>query len=143
MVAKLRHLPLVVYTKNHDDYVGGGIVAKHLASAGAKVEFTTVTGNDKFKDMLSGEMKKNKIKLNLIVDNNRPTTNKNTIIAGDYRLLSANMLDNRSIDKTTFEKIISFIRRGNNNSVILSDFRHAYLIKIRYHQYQIYFQENF
>ena len=44
--------------------------------------------------MLSGEMKKNKIKLNLIVDNNRPTTNKNTIIAGDYRLLRVNMLDN-------------------------------------------------
>ena len=112
--------------QNHDDYVGGaGIVAKHLASAGAKVEFTTITGNDKFKDMLSDEMKKNKIKLNLIVDTNRPTTNKNTIIAGDYRLLRVNMLDNRSIDKKTLEKIISFIKKGNGNSVILSDFRHG------------------
>jgi len=112
--------------EKHDDYVGGaGIVAKHLKKAGADVIFTTVTGDDSYKRFLVNEMKKNKVKLNLIVDKNRPTTNKNTIIADTYRLLRINTYDNRSIDKATLMKIVDFIKKTKADSVILSDFRHG------------------
>jgi rfaE bifunctional protein kinase chain/domain/rfaE bifunctional protein nucleotidyltransferase chain/domain len=112
--------------ENHEDYVGGaGIVAKHLKKAGAEVTFTTVTGEDSYKKLLVNEMKKNKIKLNLIVDKNRPTTNKNTIIADKYRLLRINTLDNRSIDKAILTKITNFTKKTKADSVILSDFRHG------------------
>ena len=55
-----------VLYQERNDYVGGaGIVAKHLSSAGAKVYFTTVLGNDELKNFILDEMKKSKFQLML------------------------------------------------------------------------------
>ena len=64
------------------NYTGGAsIVSKHLKKAGAEVCFTTILGSDELKNFVISEMKRNKIKLNAIIDKTRPTTNKNTIVA--------------------------------------------------------------
>ena len=44
--------PSVLYQEKRDYIGGAGIVARHLESAGAKVTFTTVLGNDKLKDFV-------------------------------------------------------------------------------------------
>src|SRR5215831_15227774 len=80
------------------DYIGGaGIVAKHLRAAGADVTFSTVVGEDSLKDFVLEGLSKAGVECKAIVDKSRPTTNKNAIVAGGYRLLKVDTLDNRSI----------------------------------------------
>ena len=108
-------------------YVGGaGIVAKHIASAaGANVTFATVLGNDNLREYVEKDIKKNKIKLKKIIDKARPTTNKNVITNGAYKLLKLDYIDNRSINDNTLKKLISEISTFSGDAVIFSDFRHG------------------
>ena len=108
------------------DYTGGAaIVAKHLKKAGANVTFTTMLGNDKLKEFAIREMKKSKIKLNYIIDKNRPTTNKNTIAASGYNLLKIDKVDNQPISLIILNKIKDFIVKEKTDIIIFSDFRHG------------------
>ena len=68
----------------------------------ANVTLTTVL-NDKLKNFVFKEFKKNKIKINGIIDKTRPTTN--TIIANGYKLLKIDKVDNQPISDKIFEKI--------------------------------------
>jgi cytidyltransferase-like protein len=87
-----------VLYERRDDYIGGAaIVAEHLRAAGAKVTFSTVLGEDSFKQFVLDGMAKSDIECNAIIDPTRPTTNKNAIVTGGYRLLKIDTLDNRSI----------------------------------------------
>ena len=62
----------------HTDYVGGaGIVAKHIKSTGADVTFTTLLGDDDYKDFVLKDLKDCGVKCNAIIDPTRPTTQKN------------------------------------------------------------------
>ena len=82
------------------DYVGGAaVVAKHLRAAGADVTFSTVLGEDDYKDFVVADLVKCNVKVKPIIDATRPTTNKNAIIAESYRLLKIDTLDNRSISE--------------------------------------------
>ena len=89
--------PSVLYQEKTDYTGGAAIVAKHLKYAGANVHFTTILGNDHFKEFITEEMKKSKIKLNGVIDKTRPTTNKNTIVATNYKLLKIDKVDNHPI----------------------------------------------
>ena len=117
--------PSVSYQEK-TDYIGGaGIVAKHLKYAGANVHFTTILGNDPLKDFVLSEMDKSKIKINAIIDNTRPTTNKNTIISNGYKLLKIDKFDNHPISEKILNKIKNSIIKQKTDAVIFSDFRHG------------------
>ncbi len=108
------------------DYVGGaGIVAKHLNETGSNVFFTSVIGNDELGRFAQNDLKKHKINSNFIVDDTRPTTNKNLFIAENHRLLKVDTLDNRTISKEIQSKIQNAIKNNYADVVILSDFRHG------------------
>ena len=62
--------------------------------------------------ILSFKFKKSKVKLK-VVDSTRPTTNKNTIIANDYKLLKVDTLDNQPIQK-------KFLKEFNQVSKMLN-----------------------
>lgn len=80
------------------DFVGGaGVVAKHLRAAGAEVIFSTVLGDDKWRDFVLKDLANTGIQVQAIADSTRPTTNKNAIVAGGYRMLKVDTLDNRTI----------------------------------------------
>ena len=117
--------PSVLYQETKNYTGGASIVAKHLKEAGAEVNFTTILGNDEFKDFVISEMKKSKIKLNFILDKNRPTTNKNTIITNNYNLLKIDKVDNQPISTNILNKIKSIISKGSYDVFIFSDFRHG------------------
>lgn len=115
-----------VLYERRDDYIGGaGVVAQHLRAAGANVVFSTVLGNDLFKDFVLEGLARSGIECNAIVDPTRPTTNKNAIVTGGYRLLKIDTLDNRSISDEIVEKLKSTISGGKHDAVVFSDFRHG------------------
>lgn len=108
------------------DFVGGaGIVAKHLRTAGADVTFTTVLGDDSYKDYVISDLKQADVVCNAIVDPTRPTTNKNSIIADGYRLLKVDTLDNRSISERILGQIQEQMESTQSDIVVFSDFRHG------------------
>ncbi len=110
----------------HDDYVGGaGIVAKHLRAAGAHVTFTTVLGNDKRGIFVRDDLAKAGVIVHPIIDPTRPTTNKNSFIAGGYRLLKVDTLDNRSISERILEELQGCIANASTDAVVFCDFRHG------------------
>src|SRR5436309_752621 len=59
------------------DYVGGAaIVAKHLAAAGGRVTFSTVLGDDSYRDFVIDDLKSVDIEVHAVIDRSRPTVNK-------------------------------------------------------------------
>jgi sugar/nucleoside kinase (ribokinase family) len=108
------------------DFVGGaGIVAKHLKAAGAEVTFTTVLGDDPYKDFLIADLKAAGIDVRAIIDRSRPTVNKNAIIIGGYRLLKVDTLDNRPISDQILHEMTEQVRNSTSEALIYSDFRHG------------------
>ena len=60
-----------------------------------------------------------------IIDPTRPTTNKNAIVAGGYRLLKVDTLDNRSISERILAQLVDADPRTPADAVVFSDFRHG------------------
>lgn len=108
------------------DYVGGaGVVAKHLRAAGADVTFSTVLGNDAFREFVLNDLNTFGVHCLPIIDETRPTTNKNAIVAETYRLLKVDTLDNRSISDKIVEQLKKQLAATNTQAVVFSDFRHG------------------
>ena len=108
------------------DYLGGaGIVAKHIKAAGAEVKFTTVLGLDDLGTFVIDDLKKSKIKTYAVLDKSRPTTNKNAVVVGNYRLLKIDKLDNTAINGNVFDDISKSIESTSSDIVVFSDFRHG------------------
>ena len=115
-----------VLYQGSDNYIGGaGIVAQHLRAAGADVIFSTVLGDDNLKDFVIEGLSESGVECKAIIDKTRPTTNKNAIIAGGYRLLKIDTLDNRSISENIAEDLSSSISNTPCDAVVFSDFRHG------------------
>ncbi len=117
---------LSVRFEDKTDFVGGaGIVAKHLKAAGADVTFTTILGEDGLKDFVLDDLRKAGVTANAVVDATRPTTNKNAIVAGGYRLLKIDKLDNRAISDRVLDRITESLSLVPTDVVVFSDFRHG------------------
>lgn len=108
------------------DYIGGAaIVAKHLKVAGAEVIFSTILGNDTYKEYIVNDLKNFGIHCLPIIDELRPTTNKNAIVVGEYRILKIDTVDNRSISEKILKELISQIAQTQSEGIVFSDFRHG------------------
>jgi rfaE bifunctional protein kinase chain/domain len=115
-----------VLYQGKDDYIGGaGIVAQHLSAAGADVTFSTILGKDEFGEFVINGLKEAGVTCDAIIDETRPTTNKNAIIAGGYRLLKVDTLDNRPISDTILERLIDGVQNTPADAVVFADFRHG------------------
>jgi len=108
------------------DYVGGaGVVAKHLRAAGADVTFSTVLGNDAYRSFVLDDLATFGVKCLPIIDETRPTTNKNAIVAEGYRLLKVDTLDNHSISDKIVDQLRQHIAQHRSQALVFSDFRHG------------------
>ena len=115
-----------VLFENKTDYIGGaGIVAKHLRAAGADVKFSTVLGQDALAEFALNGLKEFDVEVLPVIDGTRPTTNKNAIVVGGYRLLKVDTLDNSTISDAIVEELTSAIREIETDAVVFSDFRHG------------------
>ena len=127
MIGGQTKTPTVSVRYEHEkNFVGGaGIVAKHLRAAGAEVTFTTVLGDDRWREFAVDDLTKAGVKVNAIISSTRPTTNKNAIVCGGYRLLKIDTLDNRIISDHTQRAFLDAIRKTECDAVVFSDFRHG------------------
>jgi rfaE bifunctional protein kinase chain/domain len=108
------------------DFIGGAaVVAKHLRAAGAEVTFSTVLGDDALKDFVLEGLKADGIAVNASIDPTRPTTQKNAIVAGGYRLLKIDTLDNRPISDAILDALAAAVTGTPADAVVFSDFRHG------------------
>lgn len=115
-----------VMYEGRDDYIGGAaIVAEHLRAAGAEVTFSTVLGKDALKDFVVKGLAKSGVMCRPVIDASRPTTNKNAIVAGGYRLVKVDTLDNRSISDDILASLCKVIAETPCDAVVFSDFRHG------------------
>ncbi len=115
-----------VLYESRRDYIGGAaVVAEHLRAAGASVVFSTVLGQDEFKDFVIEGLEEAGIQCKPVIDATRPTTNKNAIVAGNYRLLKIDTLDNSSISDHILHEISNTICNTQCDAIIFSDFRHG------------------
>lgn len=115
-----------VLYERRDDYIGGAaIVAKHLRAAGADVVFSTVLGDDAFKSFVLDGLKEAGVDCRPVIDPTRPTTNKNAIVAENYRLLKIDTLDNRSISDDIVDSLANAVAETPCDAVVYSDFRHG------------------
>jgi len=127
MIGGMTKTPTIsVRFEKKTDYVGGaGVVAKHLRAAGADVTFSTVLGEDAYKDFVLEDLKAFGVKCQAIIDRTRPTTNKNAVVAENYRLLKIDTLDNRSISDKIVDTLKKQISGTKSQAVVFSDFRHG------------------
>ncbi|HEY0322905.1 MAG TPA: PfkB family carbohydrate kinase [Pyrinomonadaceae bacterium] len=108
------------------DYAGGAaVVSKHLRKAGAEVKFSTVLGDDVLKDFVLEDLKDAGVDCDPIIDHTRPTTQKTVFIAGGYRMLKVDKLDNRPITEKILEQMKESIADDHVDAVVFSDFRHG------------------
>lgn len=108
------------------DYIGGaGIVAQHLRAAGAEVVFSTVLGDDAYKDFVLDGMQAGGVQTRAVIDPTRPTTNKNAIVVGGYRLLKVDTLDNRTISDDIHAQLMKAVAEEPTDAVAFCDFRHG------------------
>lgn len=115
-----------VLYEGRDDYIGGAaIVAEHLRGAGAEVVLSTVLGDDALKDFVLGGLARSSVDCRPVIDATRPTTNKNAIIAGGYRLLKMDTLDNRSISDEILARLCKTVADTRSEAIVFSDFRHG------------------
>lgn len=115
-----------VLYQNKKDYVGGaGIVAEHVRAAGAEVVFSTVLGDDEHKDFVLEELAAHGVETKAVIDKTRPTTNKNAVVVGNYRLLKIDTLDNSSISDAVVQELSDAVANTDCDAVIYSDFRHG------------------
>jgi rfaE bifunctional protein kinase chain/domain len=108
------------------DFVGGaGIVAKHLRAAGAEVTFSTVLGKDEYQHFVLDDLQAAGVNCLPIIDETRPTTNKNAIVVQNYRLLKLDTLDNRSISDKIVSKLRGQLQSVKVDAIAFCDFRHG------------------
>ena len=115
----------VRYERKVDFSGGAAVVAKHLRAAGAEVTFSTVLGNDAYRSFVLDDLNTCGVHCLPIIDDTRPTTNKNAIVAEGYRLLKVDTLDNRSISDKVVEQLKHQIVDTKADAVVFSDFRHG------------------
>ncbi len=117
---------LSVLFQGQDNYIGGaGIVSQHLRAAGSRVTFTTVLGADHLKDFVIEGLTESEIQVYPIIDKNRPTTQKNAIIADGYRLVKIDTLDNSPISDDIQQQLVKSIKKTTAEATVFSDFRHG------------------
>ena len=107
-------------------YAGGAaVVAKHVKAAGGDVSFSTLLGNDASKDFVLGDLEKAGIPVHAHVDRTRPTVQKERFIAGGYKMLQVDRVDNRAISDRVLRTLGDSLAASRAEVVIFSDFRHG------------------
>jgi bifunctional ADP-heptose synthase (sugar kinase/adenylyltransferase) len=87
--------------------------------------FSTVLGKDALADFVVEDLKRHDVQCIPLIDESRPTTNKDAIIAENYRLLKVDTVDNRTINDKMVVKLSEAIKSIKADAVVFSDFRHG------------------
>jgi bifunctional ADP-heptose synthase (sugar kinase/adenylyltransferase) len=89
------------------------------------VEFSTLLGTDELGWFAAADLQAAGVRIHVVNESARPTTNKNAFIADGYRLLKVDRLDNRTITDDTVARLAADLREIESDAVVFSDFRHG------------------
>ena len=110
----------------HQSFVGGaGIVAKHIAASGAKVEFISILGDDDLGRFAADDLAATGVTARIQFVPERPTTHKNAVVADGYRMIRIDTVDNKTIDADVLAAMVTDLRAAQSDAVVFSDFRHG------------------
>lgn len=115
-----------VRVESHQRFVGGaGIVAKHMAATGARVDLISMVGDDEFGRFAVADLEQAGVTCHVRVVPDRPTTHKNAVLADGYRMLRIDTVDNKSIDYDLLADMAADVRASAADALVFSDFRHG------------------
>ncbi len=121
---------LVIKPQKSKSFLGGaGIVAAHATNLKANTHLISVINNDNPGRFAKKELNKNKVKFDLFIDKNRPTTLKKKYKTNDKTLFRVNKLSQNSISLNTQNKILKkvFAIRKKIDVLVFSDFNYGVL----------------
>jgi len=115
-----------VRVEGHQRFVGGaGIVAKHVAASGARVELISTIGDDELGRFASEDLAAAGVECRIQVVPDRPTTHKNAVVADGYRMLRIDTVENKTIDDDVLQAMVGSLGASTSDAVVFSDFRHG------------------
>ena len=115
-----------VRVDGHQRFVGGaGIVAKHIAASGAKVNFISILGNDELGRFAAQDLAAAGVTAHIQFVPDRPTTHKNAVVSDGYRMIRIDTVDNKTIDTDLLTAMVTDLREAQSDAVVFSDFRHG------------------
>ena len=115
-----------VRVERHQQFVGGaGIVAKHVAASGAKVELISTLGDDDLGRFAAADLAAAGVTCHLQVVPDRPTTHKNAVVADGYRMLRIDTVENKTIDDDVLGAMLTDLSATKADVIVFSDFRHG------------------
>jgi rfaE bifunctional protein kinase chain/domain len=107
---------------------GAGIVAAHLASLGAHVDFVSVVGDDESARFARHQLETLGVAAHLIVDSSRPTTKKTRYRCDGKSLLRVSKLSQEPVSRQIATEIQVKVRSiGRIELVLFSDFNYGVL----------------
>ena len=123
--------PTIVVTPiDSTRFIGGaGIVAAHAAGLGASVNFVSVSGKDLSRDYALESLASAGVKVELIVDDHRPTTLKQRFRSKGKSLLRVSHLHQGAISASLQNQLFSAIKRSLKEAdlLVFSDFNYGCL----------------
>lgn len=119
--------PVPVVWVRSESFMPGGAsnVANNIASLGAKVYLSGITGKDRNADILVAELEKRGINLDgVVVDGQRPTTLKTRIIAHHQQVVRVDRERLDSIDDNMYDQMFAFINKKIKevDAIIIEDY---------------------
>jgi bifunctional ADP-heptose synthase (sugar kinase/adenylyltransferase) len=105
------------------------VVARHLRAAGADVTLSTLLGEDACGEFVIRELEQHGVRCVPIRDSTRPTTQKAVYIAGGYRLLKVDQVDNRPMSDKAVHQFGEVLAGADVDAYVFSDFRHGIFSK--------------
>ncbi len=115
-----------VRVEGHQHFVGGaGIVAKHTAASGARVELISTIGDDDLGRFATEDLAVAGVECRIQVVPDRPTTHKNAVVADGYRMLRIDTVENKTIDDDVLQAMVGSLAASTSDAVVFSDFRHG------------------
>ena len=115
-----------VRVDGHHQFVGGaGIVAKHIAAAGAQVHLISVLGDDELGRFAAADLAAAGVICHIQVVADRPTTHKNAVVADGHRLVRIDTVENKTMDDHVLTAMLKDLAASQSDAVVFSDFRHG------------------
>lgn len=120
---------LVVQPVDSAMFLGGaGIVAAHLASLGAQVDFVSVVGSDEPSEFARGRLEWFGVQTHLVVDDSRPTTKKTRYRCEGKSLLRVSKLSQEPVSRQIASELKRKVKSiGETRLVLFSDFNYGVL----------------
>lgn len=116
---------LAIRELNSQQFAGGAaIVAKHLRSLGAEVDFVSVIGKDEVGKFVRNDLNKFGVNAHLVEDCDRPTTFKIRYMVEEQKILRVSRLKQSDVIAKIEEKVLKHIaaKIEGVDGVIVSDF---------------------